>query len=432
MKFPFYTSIYGLVLILALPYYLVKGLRTGKYLEGLRGRAGMRPFALGPKTGPRVWVHALSLGETLTALALVNRLLLEGYDVCMSATTRSGIRAAEEKVPPGVEIIPFPLDLPSSIRRIVRKAEPDLFVLVETDIWPNLLAHLHKKDIPAILVNAKVSAGSFARFKLIGWWWKRVLHLFAAMGAQTEIDKQRLLSLGADPERVLLTGNIKFDGPRPSAGPDARQALLAEAGLPPGQWLVAGSTHEGEDEVLLDILARLRPEFPDLRLLLAPRNRIRFEPVWRLIKKSGLSAARRTGSPPDLNTRVFLLDTQGELARFYEVADLVFIGKSLAGPGEGGGHNPLEPAIKEKPLIFGSRMYNFEDISALLLSAGGAVQAADRDELLNLVSDLLSDNEKRRHMGLAARRVVESHQGALDSVMGIINKIMDKENQERS
>lgn len=432
MKFPFYTFIYGLALILALPYYLIKGLRTGKYLKDLRERAGLQAFALGPKFGLRVWVHALSLGETHTALALVNRLVLAGYDVCMSATTRSGIQAAQEKKPPGVKIIPFPLDLSFSIRRIAQMADPDLFVLVETDIWPNLLAHLYKKGIPAILVNAKVSARSFARFKLIQWWWKRVLGLFAVMGMQTEIDRQRMLSLGADPDRVRLTGNIKFDGPRPSTGPDVRQALLAEAGLPPGQWLVAGSTHEGEDEVLLDIAARLRPEFPDLRLLLVPRNRVRFEPVWHLIKESGLSAARRTGSPPDMNTRVFLLDTQGELARFYEVADLVFIGKSLAGPGEGGGHNPLEPAIREKPLIFGPRMHNFEDISALLLSAGGAVQATDKDDLFHLVRDLLSDSEKQRHVGHAARRVVESHQGALDSVMNMISGFLGKENQERS
>ncbi len=384
----------------------------------------------GPKSGIPSWMHALSLRQILIILTLVKRLVLSGHEVCLSSTTRSGIQAAREKIPPGVKIVPFPLDLPFSVRKITESIEPDLFVLVETDIWPNLLAFFNKKRVPAILVNAKVSARSYTRFRLVKWWWKRVLNFFSIIAAQTESDSQRMLSLGADPDRVFLTGNIKFDSPRPITGPAIRQKLLVETGLPPGTWIVGGSTHEGEDEVLLDILARLHLEFPDLRLLLAPRNRSRFERVWKQITRSGLNAARRTGSPPDLNTRVFLLDTQGELARFYEIADLVFIGKSLEGPSEGGGHNPIEAAVREKPLIFGPRMYNFKEISELLLSAGGAIQARDKEELVGLVKDMLSDSEKSRAMGLAAGSVVEDHQGALDSVMAMIVTILENKNQE--
>ncbi|MEE9517506.1 MAG: 3-deoxy-D-manno-octulosonic acid transferase [Candidatus Adiutricales bacterium] len=430
MKFPIYTLIYGIAIILALPYYAIRGFKTGKYLEGVSERFGFKSFTLGQKTGLRIWIHALSLGETLTALTLVKRLVLSGYEVCLSSTTRSGIQAAREKIPSGVKIVPFPLDIPFSVRKIAESIEPDLFVLVETDIWPNLLAFFNKKRVPAILVNVKVSARSYIRFMIVKWWWKRALNFFSIIATQTENDRQRMLSLGADPDRVFLTGNIKFDSPRPITGPVMRQTLLAETGLPPGTWLVGGSTHEGEDEILLDLLVRLHPEFSDLRLLLAPRNRIRFERVWNQIKQSGLNAARRTGSPPDLNTRVFLLDTQGELARFYEIADVVFIGKSLEGPGEGGGHNPIEAAIRGKPLIFGPRMYNFKEISELLLSAGGAIQVADKGELVGLVKDILSDSEKRRAMGLAARSVVENHQGALDSVMAMIVTTLENKNQE--
>lgn len=414
-RFPVYAVLYALGASMLSPYYLARGLTERKYLWNLKARLGFELPDLPPASAPRVWVHTLSLGETLSAFGLVDRLAVAGYDLCLSTTTLSGREAVKARMIDPSRVLQFPLDWPPAVRRVQDRVRPDLFVLVETDIWPNFLARLARLGVPAAWVNARVSARSLARYRRVKPWWSRVLALFAFIGAQSEEDRRRLLLLGAPAERLAVTGNLKFDRPAPLSGPAVRRMLLAEAGLAEGVWLVGGSTHPGEDEALLALYGRLYPRFPDLRLLLAPRSPSRFEPVWQRMLALGLPAARRSnGRPMGGGAQLFLLDTLGELDRFYEAADLVFVGKSLPGPGEGGGHNLLEPAARQKPILFGPRMGNFREMAGLILAAGGGRKVADARELEAAVIELLRDPSHRIEMGRRAQGVLRPHQGAVE------------------
>ena len=424
MMFPLYTLAYGAAGLALAPFYLVRGLTSGKYLWSLKPRLGL---GLTPLTGPgpRIWVHALSLGETVAAGPLADRLTAEGRRVAFSSTTRSGFEQARASLP-GLYRFAAPLDWPAAVRRTLDAVRPDLFVLVETDIWPNLLAGLTQARIPAVLVNARVSPRSLAGYRLVSGWWSRVLNLFESIGCQTDLDRERFLALGAHPDRLTVTGNLKFDRPTPETGPQAREALLSETGLADGLWLAAGSTHPGEDEAIIDIFGRLSARFPDLKLLLAPRNRNRFEPVWRLAFRTGLPAARRSAGRAEASTRIFLLDTLGELDRFYQLADLVFVGKSLPVGGEGGGHNVLEPAARSKPVVFGPRMHNFPEAARLLAQGKGGLRVEDAAGLEKALGDLLADPELRVATGRRARELVEAHRGALDRTMNLLDRALSR------
>ncbi|MDY6852146.1 MAG: glycosyltransferase N-terminal domain-containing protein, partial [Thermodesulfobacteriota bacterium] len=262
MMFPLYTLAYAGAALCAGPFYLVRGLRTGKYLWSLADRLGRVRFDQAAKTGPCVWIHALSLGEVVSASELAHRLEAEGYQVCLSTTTRSGYEAARERLSSTMPCLCFPLDWPPAVSRALNAVKPDLFILVETDIWPNFLAGLAARKIPALLVNGRVSPRSLAGYKMIKPLWTRVLGLFDFIACQSALDRERMLSLGARPDKVVVTGSLKHDRPIPKTGSLVRAALLAETGLPDGLWLVGGSTHPGEDEALLQIFQDLRSNRP--------------------------------------------------------------------------------------------------------------------------------------------------------------------------
>ena len=340
---------------------------------------------------------------------------------------------AAEKIDASVPKLCFPLDWPLAVKRVLRQVEPDIFVLVETDIWPNFMAALHNYGCPAVLVNARVSPRSLSGYRLLKPLWSRVLQLFDAIGCQTDLDRARLLSLGAEPDKATVTGNLKFDRIPPETGPSVRAATLKKSGLPEGDWIVGGSTHQGEDELLLDIFVRIKDRYPSLRLLLAPRKRERFEAVWQLIQEQGLVAARRSNSQkPDGDIRIFLLDTQGELDSFYELADLVFMGKSMPGADEGGGHNLLEPAVRAKPIIFGPLMQNFPALAKMLIDGGGGRQIQDGDELAAAIAEMLDDPDSREQMGRMAREMSESHRGALDRTIHMISQVLQFQRTDRA
>ncbi|MEW5723956.1 MAG: 3-deoxy-D-manno-octulosonic acid transferase [Thermodesulfobacteriota bacterium] len=423
MRFPLYSVLYGLAGLAAAPYYFYQGLRTGKYLWSLSARLGRVPPALPPKMGLRVWVHALSLGEVVSAAELVRRLARAGHEVCLSTTTLSGARLAAKRLAE-IPRLCLPLDWPPAVRRTLKAVRPDLFVLVDSDIWPNVLAGLEDRRVPKALVNARVSPRSFAGYRLVRGFWRRVLGLFDFIGCQTPLDRERLLALGARPETTALTGNLKYDRPAPVTGPEVRRRLLAETGLPDGAWLAAGSTHPGEEEILLSLLKKLRGRFPGLRLLIAPRNSERFGAVWRTIERTGLPAGRRSDGGPYRDPAVFLLDTLGELDLFYELGDVVFVGKSLPVPGEGGGHNLLEPAARGKPVLFGPRMHNFPEVARLMLESGGGRRVEDAGGLEEAAAALLADESLRLGMGRRAQAAVEAHRGALDRTLGFLERVL--------
>ena len=423
MSFPVYTLVYGVAVAAAAPYYLWRGRRQGKYHWNLADRLGLRLPDPPMKTTRRIWIHALSLGEVISAVELVGALVRRGYEVYLSTTTRSGFEISR-KLLPETPHLSSPLDWPPAIGRVISAVDPDLFIVVETDMWPNLLSGLAVRGVPAVMVNGRVSPRSFSGYRLLGRHIGRVLDLVAYLGCQTMADRDRLLKLGARPERLFVTGNLKYDRPAPLTGDSVKAELLEESGLPGGLWLVAGSTHPGEEEIVLDIHARLRSRHQNLRLLVAPRNKERFEEVWRLIRSTGLSAARRSQGRVAGPLDVFLLDTLGELDRFYELGDVVFVGKSLPMPGEGGGHNLLEPAARSKPVVYGPRMHNFPEIAGMMAEAGGGQQVADAVELEAALDRLLSEPQLRFEMGDRARKSLELHQGALGRSLDLVERAL--------
>jgi 3-deoxy-D-manno-octulosonic-acid transferase len=359
----------------------------------------------------------------VSAAELIKALESKGLEVCLSTATLTGHQIAQERLPQIPRFSP-PLDWPPAVNRLIDAVGPGLFVLVDSDVWPNLLAGFHRRGIPAILCNGRVSPRSYKGYMMVRGFWGRVLRLFDYLGCQSDLDRERLMALGSPPERTMTTGNLKYDRTAPRTGSKVREAILMETGLPGGLWIVAGSTHAGEEEILLNVLNKLLPRFPELHLLIAPRDKTRFEAVWRIVQKTGLPAERRSGVTPWDDPAVFLLDSLGELDRFYELADVVFVGKSLPVPGEGGGHNLLEPAARSKPVLFGPRMHNFPEIARLMTASGGGRQVDDAEELETALAELLADPNLRTAMGKLAKAEVEAHRGALVRTVELIERAL--------
>ena len=418
-----YTIIYTAAFILAAPYWLIRGLLNREYLRTLKARF-IGPGRVLPKLGdnprPRVWVWALSLGEVLSARELVKMLDAAGAEVVVTATTLSGLAAARATWP-NWTILPSPLDFNLSTRRFLDLVEPDMLILVETDIWPGILLEMSRRGLPRYLVSARVSERSYRGYRRIRPFWGKVLRLFDFIAAQTAEDRQKLIDLGADPDRVGVAGNLKFDQSEAPTGPEEKRKILAETGWPDGRWLVAGSFHMGEEAMIMRAFLDLWPKHRDLRLLIAPRDRHKFALNWRAIKElfPHDSARRSKPSPSDTGARVFLLDTLGELERYYSLAEVALVGKSWPGAHEGGGHNPLEAAARGKPVLAGPKIGNFKWMYHALVDAGGGL-LVERSELTQTLDELLSEPGKLAQMGSLGHDFVFSHRGAARDTLALI------------
>ncbi|MDR1308704.1 MAG: hypothetical protein LBL95_02200 [Deltaproteobacteria bacterium] len=408
-----YAIIYTLAFCLATPYWLVRGILNPSYLRTLKARF-IGPGKVLPKMDGqrRIWVWALSLGEVLSARELVKELVDGGYDVVVTATTLSGLAQARA-IWPKLAIFPSPLDFRLSTRRFLDLVDPDRLILVETDIWPGILMGLKRRNLPSHLVSARLSPRSFKNYRRISFFWGKVLRHFDSISAQTAEDREKFLALGADPAKVSVTGNLKFDQPSVKAGPEEKLAILEETGWPDGRWLVAGSTHIGEEDLIMSSFVELWPRHGDLRLLIAPRDRHKFGLTWRIVSEAFPkdSARRSRPGPSDSGARVFLLDTLGDLERYYSLAEVALIGKSWPGPHGGGGHNPLEAAARGKPVVSGPRVSNFKWMYKALAEAGAA-RTVDKSELTAVLDELLSTPGLAESMGRKGREFVESHRGA--------------------
>ncbi len=417
-----YKLIYALGFIVSWPYWLLRDLIHHKpysFKARFLGPGRMLPKQAGR---PRVWLWALSMGEVLAAKNLIPALEKAGAEVIISSTTAIGREAAIQSFP-GRLVLTSPLDFDLSARRFLDSLEPDLLVLIETDIWPGILFNLHSRGLPKALVSARISPRSLKGYSYIKAFWGRVLRLFDLITTQSAEDSQRLAELGAEPNSIHVTGDLKFDRPVREAGPEDKARLLAEAGWPQGRWIVAGSTHAGEEKLILDVFAALKekPDSADLKLLLAPRNRSDFQAVAELIEQRGLKVALRgTPQASDLQMDIFLLDTLGELERFYDLADIALVGKSWPGQHKGGGHNPLEPAAKGKPVIFGPLTHNYRWMSKALIASGGALMAPDQTALLAALEELLDNPAQAEAMGRKAAAFVREHQGSAERVMALL------------
>ena len=356
----------------------------------------------------------MSVGEVQAARTLIPGLRdrYPGHRLWLSTTTRTG-RAVAAGIEGVDGLFYFPLDLPPAVDRVLDRVRPALFVAVDTELWPNLLRRCARRGVRTVLVNGRISDRSYPRYRLVRRWFRRVLADVDRCCAQSDESARRLVDLGAPADRVVTTGNLKFDAlPAPRPGPSSRDDLPRSIGLAPDRpVLVAASTHPGEEGPVLDAFRRLRPGMPDLALLLAPRHPERGAEVAALAADRGLAAMRRSRLPEDGAGRaeVVVLDTVGELAALFPAATVVFVGGSLAPVG---GHNVIEPAAWGRPVVFGPHMENFAEIAELFVAHRAARRVAGAGDLEPVLAELLADPRQRAELGTAARSLVEANRGA--------------------
>jgi 3-deoxy-D-manno-octulosonic-acid transferase len=409
-----YTLSLMLGLIIALPHFL---LRFGKYFPTLADRLG---FLKLPQLQRSIWVHAVSVGEFKAVEPLLERLRRQfpGRTLVVSTTTPAGQEVARERRDIVDHVCCFPIDLPWCVRRAVDRIAPETVIIAETEIWPNFLRACRERGVRVLMINGRISDRSFARYKRVRRWLGRVLDDYAIIGMQSETDRKRIEALGANPQKVSVFGNLKYDVTLASPSLDPALSNLL-AGRNP-VW-IAASTMAGEEESVVNAFKKVKQSHPNLTLVIAPRHPNRFNAVYESLMQSGLDVVRRTEIGDGASSAsVLLLDSIGELAAMFRYATLVFMGGSLAATG---GHNILEPARYGKPVIFGPHMENFRDISRLFLDAKGAVQIQTPAELAPAVSDLLSNAERASQIGRSAAAVVLQNAGATDRVLRVLEPL---------
>ncbi len=376
--------------------------RLGRLKPGVVDRFHDRPF---------LWIHACSVGEASAGLPIVRHLreLLPGHSILVSTVTDTGNRVATEKGL-GDEVIYLPLDLFHIWSRTLKVLKPAAFVILETEIWPAMIASLKSTGVPIALVNGRISDRAFRRYEQTAWFFRPVMKNIDLVAAQSDLDAERFRAIGALPERVMMLGNAKYDAVASDVSEEQKSAFRKELNLRPDDavW-IAGSTFAGEEKLAAQVYAQLRSKWPQLRLLVAPRHPERFSEAERDISELGLTVTRRsTGRIPD-PANVVLLDTVGELARIYSIAHAVLIGKSILAQG---GQNPLEAAAQGCAILHGPNMENFRDATRLLADAGASAIVTDGGTLYKEMENLLSHPSLRQDRGQRAKSVVEGSRGA--------------------
>lgn len=373
---------------------------------------------------PVVWFHAVSVGEFNAIRALVRRLQSEGVCVPVISTTTHTGQGLAQRVFPDLATFYFPLDFPPLIRRALAVVQPELAVLVETEIWPNFIEITARRQaIPVILVNGRLSPGSFRGYRWLTWLMKPVLRCFRACYMQSDADRQRLLALGACPERTSVAGNLKFDIP---TVPDDMSVTILRRLLgfgPHDTVMTLASTHRGEEELLLPVYLTLRKDFPELKLIIAPRHPERIGEVRALLSARGLPFRLRSqlseAAPND--AAIVVLDTIGELVNVYALSTLAVMGGSFV---EHGGQNPIEPLSRKIPVIFGPHMFNFADISQRILEYHAGLQAHTPQEVMGLATQLMTQPEIYSAVVENGQRLLEENRGALDTLAQAITAML--------
>lgn len=432
--------------VMASPYLGYQAIRYKKYIGSLGQRMGYLPVSFNLDGEESIWIHAVSVGEVLTVRALISD-LKHSYPrlrIFLSTTTMGGQQVARRNVQDVDAVFYFPFDLAFIVRRTLRLVRPRLFVMMETEIWPNLLRQCKRLGIATVMVNGRISTRSYPRYKLVRPFFRNVLRDVDRFCMQSEESARRLIDIGADPARVSVTGSLKFDSLEAGV-PNAAAALGWQAGVPnaglptPGRGrdrvlryfrmtstrpvIVAGSTMRGEEELLLQVFRRLKGSVNNPLLVLAPRNAERFAEVAHLARNQAFVTVRRSDLPVDAEPRaeVVVLDTIGELAQLYQIATAVFVGGSLV---DSGGHNILEPAVFGKPIVFGSHMQNFKEIADAFIAHDAAIQVHNERDLEKALLGLLTDPVRRARLGAAARALVESNRGAKDKSLAVIGQLL--------
>jgi len=428
----------ALAMLFLAPYYALRSWRRGEHVGAVRERFGMVPQALLARArssasgGEPIWIHAVSVGEVLAAKPLAGALKqrFPGHAIFVSTTTETGRRLAADRLNCADGIFYFPLDWNIAVRRALRAISPGLVIVMETEIWPNFLRAARRAGVPVIFANARISERSFARYErwkfLVGDFFARVLLDADLFLAQTPDDSARLIEMGAPESRVEVTGNLKYEGEPPAVSP---LGVWLEGEIQRQErWplLVAGSVVAGEEEAVIAAYDLVQRQWRHALLILAPRKPDRFSDAAEIASAAGWTVVRRSsldfGAPLDENADVLLLDSIGELAGLYSLADAVFVGGSLV---PSGGHNILEPAWFSRVPVFGPSMENFRDMASQFLSAKAAVQVSSGQQLGKVWVQLIEDNALRERMGKSAHALTERNRGATARSLERIIAVME-------
>jgi 3-deoxy-D-manno-octulosonic-acid transferase len=426
--FTLYNVLQLIFIFIFLPFILLRIAFTPKYRQRILNRLGLRPPSMDAvnDSGPRIWIHALSVGEVMSSIALVREIRQRFPDwvIIYSTSTATGAGIARQKLGDMVDyLITYPLDLFWSVRQVVKDIRPDLFVLIETDLWPNMLSALSRRGTPIILLNGRISGSSFIRYKRFSLFFGPIFSLIDKFAMQSRADEERMIELGISPRKIYRIGNLKFDQEGVQAGEKETGELRRNLHIPPGSKVfIAGSTHAGEEKIILSAYGKLILTYPDLFLLLAPRDPGRADEVKRLAQSAGLEAYKRTELPwfPESNTvQVVVLDTLGELSKLYALATVAFIGGSLA-PERG--HNVLEVAAHAKPVVFGPHTEDFKEAATALIRKGGGYMVNSENELINILELILSNDVLAQKAGEKAFQVIEENRGAVEKAVDLVSE----------
>ena len=424
-----YSLLTLLVFVAVSPYFVYQAIRYQKYVGSLRQRLGYLPITFNVDGEESIWIHAVSVGETLTARALAADLKAQypRLRLFLSTTTIAGQQVARRNLQHVDAVFYFPFDWTFIVRRTLNLVKPRLFIMMETEIWPNLLRECRSRGIKTIMINGRISSRSYPRYRMVRGFFRRVLADVDRFCMQSEESARRLTDLGADPARISVTGSLKFDSleiPTPAVHGKPRERVLRFFHFAPNRTvIVAGSTMRGEETAVLKAFRSVKTAAPNAIAIIAPRHPERFGEVERLARDMGFDTMKRSELPIDAEPRadVVVLDTIGELAQTYQLATAVFVGGSLA---DHGGHNILEPAIFGKPIVFGPHMQNFKEIAEAFLTNGAALQVGSDQALDETLLALVTDPVRRARLGAAARALVEANRGAKQKTLKVIRELV--------
>lgn len=420
----FVRYIYSFITYLLLPFVVLRlfwsSLRSPEYRRRWPERFG---FVAHSRDKPVIWLHAVSVGEVQAAGPLIHRLLDSYPDHCIVVTTLTptGARTLEQRFAGSVTHYYLPYDISWAVKAFLKRLRPVILIVMETEIWPNLFYYSHRQDVPIAMVNARLSARSAAGYARIASLTSRTLQCVSLIAAQSRDDAKRLIQLGAAADGTVVTGNLKFDIRMPHSIREQAEVLRRELSVNRPVW-IAASTHEGEEKLVLDALARLREIMPDNLLMIAPRHPERFDRVAELCRRRGYKLTRRSQhASVQADTAIYLVDSLGELPICYAAADVAFVGGSLVPIG---GHNMLEPASLGVPILTGPHVFNFREIAGVLSKAGAAWEVADATELADQVQKLFNDANLRFKVGQCGREIVDANTGAAEQIMHLLDEHM--------
>jgi len=424
-----YSVLTLVVFVVVSPYFAYQAIRYKKYIGSLRQRLGFLPITFNVDAEDSIWIHAVSVGETLTARALAADLKARHprLRLFLSTTTMAGQQVARRSLADIDEVFYFPFDWTFIVRRTLNLVRPRLFIMMETEIWPNLLHECRRRGVKNVMINGRISSRSYSRYRVIRAFFRRVLGDVDRFCVQSEESARRLAELGADPARVTVTGSLKFDSlelPAATVHGRPRERVLRFFRLSANRTVVvAGSTLRGEETAVLRAFSRIKAAMPGAMAVIAPRHPERFGEVERIARDAGFVTIRRSELRIDAEPRadVVVLDSIGELAQVYQLATAVFVGGSLV---DHGGHNILEPAIFGKPIVFGPHMQDFKDIADAFVSNDAAILVRSEYELDEALLALVTDPVRRARLGAAARALVEANRGAKHKTLEVIAEVL--------